>query len=170
LRKSSKDIADALVAHPQPSTGNPTSLPKQKSQSIQADTTASAAPNGVSVASSLQTLAGIAETEEDEYLLSLPVQSVISKEDSTEIFERATDGAPCTIRWHLEARTASDVTLSVFDKDCQTSPPQNPYQLVIGYNWQQVQGTKSEVILARIERTKWWSLFDKSAVLAISRK
>jgi hypothetical protein len=175
LRKSSKGIADSLWASPEVATGNsasssiPKALGSQPTSAI-STATGSTPANGSSVAASLQTLAGIAKTEDNAYIRGLPVQSVVSKEDSTEIFERATDGAPCTIRWHLESHTADDVTLSVFDKDCQSNPPQNPYKLVVDYKWKQVQGTKSEVRWDRTERTKWWSLFDKSAVLALYRK
>lgn len=174
LRKSSKDIADALWALPQDHTGTPTSPSIAKTQSSPATSAptfvSSTRFNEVSVGTSLQTLAGIAKTEDNAYIRGLPVQSVVSKEDSTEMFERATDGAPCTIRWHLESHTADDVTLSIFDKDCQSNPPQNPYQLVVDSKWKQVQGTKTEVRWDRTERTKWWSLFDKSAVLALYRK
>jgi len=175
LRESSKGIKDSLWTSPQVATAHPASPSIPKALGSQATSaiptaTGSTPANGVSVAASLQTLAGIAKTEDNAYIRGLPVQSVVSKADSTEIFERATDGAPCTIRWHLESRTADNVTLSVFDKDCQTNPPQNPYKLVVDDKGQQVQGTKSEVSLDRIERTKWWSLSDKSAVLVLYRK
>jgi hypothetical protein len=140
LRKSSKGIADSLWASPQVATSNPASPSKSKalgSQVTSATPTATASTSavGVSVAASLQTLAGIAKTEDNAYVRGLPIQCVVSKADSTEIFERATDGAPCTIRWHLESRTADNVTLSVFDKDCQTNSPQNSYRLVVDHNW-----------------------------------
>ena len=173
LRRSSKGIADSLWASPQPGNSASPSIPKTLDSQVTSaiSTAAGSTPaNGVSVAASLQTLAGIAKTEDNAYIRGLPVQSVVSKEDSTEIFERATDGVPCTIRWHLESHTADDVTLSIFDKDCQSNPPQNPYQLVVDSKWKQVQGTKTEVRWDRTERTKWWSLFDKSAVLALYRK
>jgi hypothetical protein len=122
------------------------------------------------IAASLKTLAGIAKTEDNAYIRGLPNQAVVSKTDSIEIFERTTDGAPCTIRWRLESRTADKVTLSIFDKDCQTSTSPNPYKLDVDYKGKQLPGTKSEVSLDRIERTTWWSLSDKSAVLALYRK
>jgi hypothetical protein len=174
LRKSSKDIADALWALPQDHTGTPTSPSISKTQgspTISAPGSVSPTRSSeVSVATSIQTLAGIVKIANDGYVRGLPVQSVVSKEDSTEIFERATNGAPCTIRWHLESHTAGNVTLSVFDKDCESNPPKNPYELVIDTTWKQVPGTKSEVRWDRTERTKWWSLFDKSAVLALYQK
>jgi len=174
LRKSSRGIADSLWASPQVASDSAfPSISKPLGSQATSATPPATAPtptNGVSIAASLQTLAGIAKTEDNVYIRGLPIQSFVSKADSTEIFERATDGAPCTIRWHLESRAAENVTLSLFDKDCQTNPPQNPYKLVVDYKGKQVQGTKSEVSLDRIERTKWWSLFDKSAVLALYRK
>lgn len=167
LRKSSKDIADSLWMPPRVATTGVASSSTLNAAAAQAPAVTpapapSAPANPVSVAASLQTLAGIARTEDKAYLRDFQAEYRVSATESVASLERS-DGTPCTLWWNLTALTADSATVSIVDDNCGTGLK----SLKIGKDAMPVQKTNFKARFDRSERGLPW--FRKAAVLALSR-